>query len=82
MGEGAGVGAEGSGREAAETTAGTVFARRAMRARIPPVGVAELKCIRPRACAGLRARVFLAVPWASPPSSLPLTFVARVFRNG
>ena len=47
MGEGAGVGAEGSGREAAETTAGTVFARRAMRARIPPVGVAELKCIRP-----------------------------------
>lgn len=46
MGEGAGVGAEGSGREAAET-AGTVFARRAVRARIPPVGVAELKCIRP-----------------------------------
>lgn len=36
----------GSAREDAET-AGTVLAPRALRARILPVGVAELKCIRP-----------------------------------
>lgn len=47
VGAGPGSGSEGSGPEAAET-AGTVLARRSMRARISPVGVAELKCIRPR----------------------------------
>lgn len=31
----------------------TVFARRALRARISPVGVAELKCIWPRGLRGV-----------------------------
>lgn len=42
----------GAGGEAAEV-ARTVFARRALRARISPVGVAELKCIWPPGLRGV-----------------------------
>lgn len=44
--QGKGRGLRGAGGEAVEV-AWTVLARRAVSARIPPVGVAELKCIWP-----------------------------------
>lgn len=72
----------GAGREAAEV-AGTVFAQRKVRARIPPVGVAELKCIWPPGLReAVRPGIFSSAVVSAPPSPLLLTFVACAFRGG
>lgn len=59
-----------------------VFAQRAVRARIPPVGVAERKCIWPL---GLRevesTGIFSSTVACVPPSPISLTFVACAFRD-
>lgn len=55
--QGRGRGMRGAGGEAADV-ARTVCVRRALRARISPVGVAELKCIWPRGLRGVANRYF------------------------
>lgn len=61
----------------------TVFARLRVRARIPPVGVAELKCIwspglREVASPGIFSLAVVGIY----PCSLTLTFVACALRDG
>lgn len=78
---GRGEGLRGAGSEAA-VLAQAVCAQRAVRARIPPVGVAERKCIWPL---GLRevpsTGIFSSTLACIPPSPISLTFVACAFRD-
>lgn len=74
------VGVRGERAAEAAEVARTVFAPRALRAGIPPVGVAELKSIWPP---GLREMaspgIFSSAVVCTPPSLLTLTFVACAF---